>query len=262
MGCRRARNIRSLPDSSGLPGRVGGRPGGLCRRGLGRGHHEACLLDQAGAVLGRRRVPDGVAGLAQLHGLVADHASEPTEVVVGIELDRGLLVGALVAAGYQVVAVNPLAASRYRERHGSSGAKSDRGTPRSWLTWSAPTATTIGRWQAIATWPGPSGCWPGRTSRPPGAVNASPTACGRRCGPSTQQPWTPWDRPGLQRCLGGAGPGTNPRARPPAVAGQGRRGAGPRGRQRNLEQRAAQLQAALRAPQLATALPTSHADGW
>lgn len=90
-------------------------------------HHEVCVLDQAGAVLGRRRVPDGVAGVAQLHALVADHASEPSQVVVGIELDRGLLVGALVAAGYQVVAVNPLAASRYRERHGTSGAKSDPG---------------------------------------------------------------------------------------------------------------------------------------
>jgi Transposase len=93
-------------------------------------HHEVCVvcvLDQAGAVLGRRRVPDGVAGVAQLHGLVADHAAEPSEVVLGVELDRGLLVGALVAAGYQVVAVNPRAASRYRERHATSGAKSDRG---------------------------------------------------------------------------------------------------------------------------------------
>jgi hypothetical protein len=39
-------------------------------------------------------------------------------------------VGALVAAGYQVVAVNPLAASRYRERHTTSRAKSDRGDAR------------------------------------------------------------------------------------------------------------------------------------
>ena len=45
-------------------------------------HHEVCVLDQAGAVLGHCRVPDGVAGLAQLHGLVADQASEPAEVVV------------------------------------------------------------------------------------------------------------------------------------------------------------------------------------
>ena len=74
-------------------------------------HHEVCVLDQAGGVLGRQRVRDGVAGVAQLHALIADHASEPSRVVVGIELDRGLLVGALVAAGYQVVAVNPLQAS-------------------------------------------------------------------------------------------------------------------------------------------------------
>jgi transposase len=38
----------------------------------------------------------------------------------------GLLVGALLAAGYQVYAVNPQVVSRYRGRHGSSRAKSDR----------------------------------------------------------------------------------------------------------------------------------------
>jgi hypothetical protein len=54
----------------------------------------------------------------------------PAQVVVGIETDRGLLVGALVAVGYQVIAVNPLAASRYRERHAIARAKSDRGDAR------------------------------------------------------------------------------------------------------------------------------------
>ena len=39
----------------------------------------------------------------------------------------GLLVAALVAAGYTVYPVNPLQASRYRERHGVSRAKSDAG---------------------------------------------------------------------------------------------------------------------------------------
>jgi Transposase/Transposase IS116/IS110/IS902 family len=90
-------------------------------------HHDVCVLDGAGSVLGRRRVSDGVGGVAELHGLVAEHAEGAGEVVVGIELDRGLLVGALVAVGYEVYAVNPLAAARYRERHGVSGAKSDRG---------------------------------------------------------------------------------------------------------------------------------------
>jgi hypothetical protein len=83
-----------------------------------------------GRVLARERIADGVAGVARLHELIASWAEEPAEVVVGIETDRGLLVGALVAAGYQVIAVNPLAASRYRERHTISGAKSDRGDAR------------------------------------------------------------------------------------------------------------------------------------
>ena len=46
-------------------------------------------------------------------------------VKVGIETDRGPWVGALVAAGYEVFAINPLSVARYRERHSTSGAKSD-----------------------------------------------------------------------------------------------------------------------------------------
>jgi transposase len=47
--------------------------------------------------------------------------------MVATETDRGLFVGSLVASGYRVVAVNPLSRSRYRERHSTSGAKSDPG---------------------------------------------------------------------------------------------------------------------------------------
>src|SRR5215207_1270000 len=93
-------------------------------------HHDVCVMAADGGVLVRERIPDGVAGVARLHELIAGHASDPAEVVIGIETDRGLLVGALVAAGYQVIAVNPLAASRYRERHTISRAKSDRGDAR------------------------------------------------------------------------------------------------------------------------------------
>jgi transposase len=93
----------------------------------GERHHDLCLLDQDGSVLAARRITDGLAGVGELHALVAAHAEQPGQVVVGIETDRGLLVGALLAAGYQVYAVNPHAVSRYRGRHGSSRAKSDRG---------------------------------------------------------------------------------------------------------------------------------------
>ena len=93
-------------------------------------HHDVELMDAAGRVLAKRRLPEGVAGIARLHELVGQHLGEDAddaEVVVGIETDRGPWVAALVAAGYTVYGVNPLQASRYRERHGVSGAKSDSG---------------------------------------------------------------------------------------------------------------------------------------
>ena len=88
------------------------------------------LMDERGRVLARGRVPEGVAGMARLHELIGEQLGEDAddaEVVIGTETDRGPWVGALVAAGYTVYGVNPLQASRYRERHGVSGAKSDRG---------------------------------------------------------------------------------------------------------------------------------------
>ena len=89
-------------------------------------HNDVLVMDEAGEVLGRLRCPVGVGGRAQLHALVADHAAEPAEVIVGIEIDHGLVVDSLVGAGYRVYGVNPLAASRYRDRHTTSGAKSKR----------------------------------------------------------------------------------------------------------------------------------------
>jgi transposase len=90
-------------------------------------HHDICVMDAEGTVLDRRRVTDTVQGLGELHELVGAHAEEPEEVVVGIEIDRGLVVAGLLGAGYAVYAINPLASSRYRDRHGVSGAKSDPG---------------------------------------------------------------------------------------------------------------------------------------
>lgn len=88
-------------------------------------HHDVLLMDEAGAPIGSRRLPEGLAGAAALHAMIAEHAEDPSEVVVGIEKDHGLWVDALAAAGYQVYAVNPMAVARYRDRHRVSGAKSD-----------------------------------------------------------------------------------------------------------------------------------------
>src|SRR2546423_6567363 len=90
-------------------------------------HHDICIVEEAGKVLGKRRVSEGLEGVRQIHELIGAQVEQPEQVVVGIETDRGLLVGPLLAAGYQVYAINPLSASRYRERHVTSRAKSDPG---------------------------------------------------------------------------------------------------------------------------------------
>ena len=91
-------------------------------------HHDVEIEDEAGRVLARRRLPEGLAGITTLHELVAEHldpTAEPDQVLIGIETERGPWVQALLAAGYVVFAINPMQVARYRERHSTSGAKSD-----------------------------------------------------------------------------------------------------------------------------------------
>jgi len=96
-------------------------------------HHDVELMDTGGRRLAKARLPEGVAGMARLHAMIGEHLGEDADeddagqVTVGIETDRGPWVQALIAAGYTVYAINPLQASRYRQRHGVSGAKSDAG---------------------------------------------------------------------------------------------------------------------------------------
>ncbi len=100
-------------------------------------HHDIEIEDEDGRRLVRARLPEGLEGITRLHALVTAHAPPawadlPPEhvadqVIVGIETDRGPWVTALRAAGYQVFAINPLSAARYRQWHSTSGAKSDAG---------------------------------------------------------------------------------------------------------------------------------------
>jgi len=91
-------------------------------------HHDVEVQDEAGRRLGKAKLQEGIAGIARLHELIAEHLEQDAEaeqVVIGIETDRGLWVQALLAAGYRVWAINPLQVARYRERRSVSGAKSD-----------------------------------------------------------------------------------------------------------------------------------------
>ncbi len=91
-------------------------------------HHDIALADQAGQLLARRRISDDAAGLAQLLDLLAGHGDTAEDPVpVAIETPRGLLVACLRATGRPVYPINPMAVSRYRDRHSVAGKKSDHG---------------------------------------------------------------------------------------------------------------------------------------
>jgi transposase len=95
------------------------------------------IQGEDGRRLARARLPEGLGGITRLHALIAEHMPvswaelEPGEaagrVRIGIETDRGTWVQALLAAGCQVYAINPMSSARYRERHSTFGAKSDAG---------------------------------------------------------------------------------------------------------------------------------------
>jgi len=90
-------------------------------------HHDVAVVNADGAVLAKFRIGDDVAGLSRLSRALAGLSSSPAGVQVALETDRGLLVAALVAAGYRVFSVNPKSVDRYRDRYSVSGAKSDPG---------------------------------------------------------------------------------------------------------------------------------------
>jgi hypothetical protein len=94
------------------------------------GHHDVVVQDDAGKTLARRRLPEGVDGLARFHELVAscwgeDGEPDPARAVIVIETDRGPWVKALAAAGYRVYPANPEQAARHMETVASSGRKDD-----------------------------------------------------------------------------------------------------------------------------------------
>jgi hypothetical protein len=67
-------------------------------------HHDMELVDEAGKVLTRKRLPEGLAGVTGLHALIAEHLPDPgddldphPQVIVGIETERGPWVASLAA---------------------------------------------------------------------------------------------------------------------------------------------------------------------
>jgi transposase len=214
-------------------------------------HHDVCVLDAAGVRLAATRIAEGIEGIALLHGVLAELAERPSDVVIGIETDRGLLVTALVAAGYQVHAVNPLSAARYRERHTISRAKSDRGdarmladlvrTDRHLHRPVAADSELLGAIKVLAR-AHQNLIWTRQRQ-----INAQRSAL-REFYPAALAAFEELGHPDALAVLALApSPEQGPRLSLSKIAAALRRA----GRQRNVERRAAEIQVALRAPQLA-----------
>jgi transposase len=91
-------------------------------------HHDVALVDADGKLIGKRRIGDDAAGFALLLQLLTDAGDSAEDPIpVAIETSRGLLVACLRATGRTVFAINPMAVSRYRDRHSVARKKSDAG---------------------------------------------------------------------------------------------------------------------------------------
>jgi transposase len=89
-------------------------------------HHDIALVDPDGRLVARARIADDAAGYGQLLALLAEHGDRPdNRIPAAIETSPGLLVAALRGSGRPVFAINPMAVSRYRERHTTARKKSD-----------------------------------------------------------------------------------------------------------------------------------------
>lgn len=87
-------------------------------------HHDAVLLDESGHRVGTIRVEHSAAGLDRLKAFLLKHsADQPEQVACMVETNHGLLITALLEAGFAVYPVNPKTVDRKRK---PSGAKTDK----------------------------------------------------------------------------------------------------------------------------------------
>jgi transposase len=88
--------------------------------------HAVCVIDAGGQVLEQFAVGHDRAGLATL-GTRLQHHGAAAEIAIAIERPSGLLVDALVDAGFRVVPIHPNLLKACRPRYRAVAAKSDPG---------------------------------------------------------------------------------------------------------------------------------------
>lgn len=156
------------------------------------GHHDIAIIDSAGELLAKRRITDDAAGYRDLMEVLAEYGDTPQDPVpVAIETSQGLRVAALRAGTRKIYAVNPLSAARYRDRHGVSKKKSDRGMPWCWRTSFALTPTHTVPSRQTPSRHGRSPFWPALSRTRSGHASRPPTSCAPCCASSTPRSYRP-----------------------------------------------------------------------
>ena len=88
--------------------------------------HQVCHVSPTGQPRREYAVAHSGAGLATLVSELTQGDVTPAHIAVALEVPRGAIVDALLAAGCHVYAVNPKQLDRFRDRHSVAGAKDDR----------------------------------------------------------------------------------------------------------------------------------------
>jgi transposase len=89
--------------------------------------HQVCVLTASQAVVGERRVAHTGAEIQALADwLLTLGETDPSGILVAIEVPRGPIVEALLERGFRIWAINPKQLDRFRERGTAAGAKDDQ----------------------------------------------------------------------------------------------------------------------------------------
>src|SRR5437868_197767 len=86
-------------------------------------HHDVVVIDEASKSRGALRVDHSVTGLAQLNSFLKGITPDVAQMACIVETSQGLLIAALLEAGWAVYPVNPKTVDRKR---GAAGAKTDK----------------------------------------------------------------------------------------------------------------------------------------
>jgi len=88
-------------------------------------HHDIHVTDDSAAPLDSFSIPHSYDGMKKLRERLGKSSSDPGNVLVAVESHQGLLIYALLEAGYLLYPINPKAMDRYRDRYRMSSSKSD-----------------------------------------------------------------------------------------------------------------------------------------